>query len=66
MNPNPELNPDPEALNALSESAPKPPAARRLKKGQAFSINGCVYKVIAARDNGKITCKFMGVVKNDA
>jgi len=63
MNPQPEPEIDTETPSA--EANPRPPAARRLRKGQAFSINGSVYKVIAARDNGKITCKFMGAVKHD-
>ena len=63
---NPQHKPEINTETPSAESNPRPPAARRLKNGQAFSINGCVYKVVAARDNGKITCKFMGMVKHGA
>lgn len=42
---------------------PAPPRPYRLPRGAVFVVNGSVYKVTAARPNGKITAKFMGVRK---
>jgi len=35
----------------------------KLKSGMRLNIEGGAYKVIAVRPNGKITIKFLGVVK---
>lgn len=52
-----------EQDNTETPQGENPPRQKpyMFKKGSVFVVRGSIYKVTAARPNGKITAKFMGV-----
>lgn len=55
------VNDDPKNTEAPEPHNSPKPKPFLLTKGQTLVVNGSAYKVTAARPNGKVTMKFVGV-----